>query len=202
MNYANKLLSSDEHIVLVARDHWIVLLLAVLVDLAVSIVIVGLVVLGVLLAPPWTWLGLLLLIAPLAHLALRIWNWWNRQYIITDLRLIQITGAFNKRVSDTLLAKINDIVMEQSALGRMLNFGSVEVISGSESGIDIFRRIADPIGFKKALLTQKDSPGRAAPKELGGDVTDLIAELDELRQKGSITATEFEAKKQQLLDRI
>ncbi len=202
MNYANKLLSNDEHVVLIARDHWIVLLLTTLVDLAVGIVIVGLVTLGVLLAPPWPWLGLLLLVAPLAHLALRIWNWWNRQYIITDLRLIQITGTFNKRVSDTLLTKINDIVMEQSALGRMLDFGSVEVISGSESGIDIFRRLADPIGFKKALLAQKDSPDRAAPQEPGGDITDLIAELDELRQKGSITTAEFEAKKRQLLDRI
>jgi len=201
MNYANRLLSNDEHVVLVARDHWIVLLLTALVDIAIGIVIVGLVVLGVLLAPPWTWLGLLLLIGPLAHLALQIWNWWNRQYIITDLRLIQITGTFNKRVSDTLLTKINDIVMEQSALGRLLDFGSVEVISGSESGIDIFRRLADPIEFKKALLAQKDSPDRTT-QEPGGDVTDLIAELDELRQKGSITTAEFEAKKQQLLARI
>ena len=35
-----------------------------------------------------------------------------------------------------------------------------------------------------------------------GDVPELIAELDALRQKGLITDAEFEEKKEQLLDRI
>ncbi len=61
-----------------------------------------------------------------------------------------------KRVSDTSLEKINDILMEQSALGRVFKFGDIEIISGSESGIDVFRRITDPIEFKKELLNQKE----------------------------------------------
>ncbi|RLC98124.1 MAG: hypothetical protein DRI77_05745 [Chloroflexi bacterium] len=203
MLYAQKLLLPDEHTVLVVRDHWIGLLLTVLVDAAVSIVIVGLAAAGGSFASPWAWLGLLLLVVPLAHLAFRIWVWWNKQCLITDRRIIQITGTFNKHVSDTLLEKINDIVMEQSALGRMLNFGDVEIISGSESGIDVLRRIADPIAFKKALLEQKGSPGSLDTLDgQAGDVPDLIAELDELRQKGLITDAEFGEKKQQLLDRI
>jgi len=214
MNYAKKLLLPDERVVRVARDHWIVLLLAILIDGAVSIVIIGLAVLGILLSPPWTWFGLLLLIIPGAHLALRIWAWWNKQCIVTDRRIIQITGTFNKRVSDTLLEKINDIVMEQSALGRMLKFGDIEIISGSESGTDVFLRITDPIAFKITLLEQKESlgglaafedrAGRALKAEASGagDVPELIAELDELRQKSLITDAEFEQKKQRLLDRI
>jgi hypothetical protein len=35
-----------------------------------------------------------------------------------------------------------------------------------------------------------------------GDVPELIAELDELRQKGILTQAEFEDKKRQLLDRL
>ncbi|OQY22701.1 MAG: hypothetical protein DRJ03_25160 [Chloroflexi bacterium] len=214
MNYAKKLLLPDENVVRVARDHWVVLLLAVLIDGAISIVIIGLTILGILLAPPWTWFGFLLLIVPIGHLALRVWAWWNKQCIVTDRRIIQITGTFSKRVSDTLLEKINDIVMEQSALGRLLKFGDIEIISGSESGVDVFLRIADPIAFKATLLEQKESLGTLAVSEDRadrvlkakasgtGDVPELIAELDELRQKGLITDTEFEEKKQQLLDRI
>ncbi len=217
MNYAEKLLLPDERVVRVARDHWIVLLLAILIDGAVSIVIIGLAALGILRSPPWppwTWFGLLLLIIPSAHLALRVWAWWNKQCIVTDRRIIQITGTFDKRVSDTLLEKINDIVMEQSALGRMLKFGDIEIISGSESGTDVFLRIADPIAFKTTLLHQAESLGSLAAFEDragrvleakapdAGDVPELIAELDELRQKGLITDAEFEEKKQQLLDRI
>jgi uncharacterized membrane protein YdbT with pleckstrin-like domain len=157
MNYLDKLLTRNERVVRVARDHWITLLPTILVDVALGVVITGLSVLGILLSPPWTWFGLLLLIVPIGHLAYRIWIWHNSQYVVTNRRLIQITGTVNKRVSDTLLEKINDVVMEQSALGRLLKFGHIEVITGSESGIDVFLSIADPIGFKNELFDQRDA---------------------------------------------
>jgi len=214
MNYVDRLLACNERIVRVARDHWITLLPSILVDVAIGIVIFGLVVLGSLLAPPWTWLGLLLLLVPIGHLAFRLWVWWNDQYVVTNRRLVQVTGKFNKRVSDTALEKINDILMEQSSLGRLLGFGDIEIISGSESGIDVFLRIAHPIGFKNELFDQKEAfaklglfeerAGRVLCAEApeAGDVPELIAELNELRQKGVVTDAEFEEKKQQLLARM
>lgn len=214
MSYVEELLARNEHIVRVARDHWSTLLPTILVDVAASIVIIGISVMGGVLLPPWTWFGLLLLIAPIGHFVLRVCAWRNKQYIVTNRRILQITGTFSKRVSDTSLEKINDIVMEQSAMGRLLKFGDIEIISGSESGIDVFRHIADPIEFKKKLLDQKETlaslgafqerAGRVLGAEApdAGDVPELIAELDELRQKGMITDVEFEEKKQQLLARI
>ncbi|MEE9616849.1 MAG: PH domain-containing protein [Anaerolineae bacterium] len=212
MGYVEALLARNERIVRVARDHWVTLLPVILVDVAVSIVIIGFSV-GVL-SPPWTWFGLLLLVVPIGHLALRVWAWWNKQYIVTNRRIVQVTGTFGKRVSDTSLEKINDIVMEQSVLGRLLKFGDIEIISGSESGIDVFRRIADPIEFKKELLDQKgtlgsldvfdEQVGRVLSAEAldASHVPELIAGLDELRQKGVITDVEFEEKKQRLLAKI
>jgi len=214
MSYVKQLLGRDEEIALVAHDHWITLLLTVLVDAAVSVVIIGVSVLGIIISPPWTWFGLLLLLAPIGHTLLRLWKWWNKQYVITNRRIIQITGTFSKRVSDTLLEKINDIVMEQSGLGRMLKFGDIQIISGSESGIDVFHLIADPVGFKKELLDQKTSAGRPDVAEepteeqqdleasSANDAPELIAELDKLRQKGLLSDAEFEEKKRQLLDRM
>lgn len=214
MSYIEKLLARNERVVWVVRDHWVALLPAILVDTAISIVIVGLSVLGIILSPPWTWFGLLLLVVPIGHLALRVWGWWNQQYVVTNRRIMRVAGTFNKRVSDTALEKINDILMEQSALGRVFGFGEIEIISGSESGIDTFQRIADPIGFKKELFEQKEALARLGAFEervgrvLGaeasgaGSVPELIAELDELRQKGVITDAEFAEKKQQLLARI
>ena len=214
MSYIEQLLARNERIVWSARDHWIALLPAILVDTAISIVIMGLSVLGIVLSPPWTWFGLLLLLVPIGHLALRVWGWLNQQYVVTNRRIIQVAGTLNKRVSDTALEKINDILMEQSALGRLLGFGDVEIISGSESGIDTFQRIVDPIGFKKELFDQKEALARLSVFEeragplLGaevpgaGSVPELIAELDELRQRGVITDAEFEEKKQQLLGKL
>jgi uncharacterized membrane protein YdbT with pleckstrin-like domain len=217
MSYVEKMLAQNERVVRVAHDHWITLLPTILVDVAVSIVIVGLSVAGgIFFILPW--FGLLLLLVPIGHFLIRLWVWWNRQCVITSRRIIQITGMFSKRVSDTALEKVNDIVMEQSAWGRMFKFGDIEIISGSESGIDVFRRIADPIGFKKVLLDQKGALGGAEAREewaaeqvgrvpdretpSASEIPDLIAELDELRKKGLITDVEFAEKKKQLLDRI
>jgi len=209
MSYVTKLLARNEHPVRVAHDHWITLLYTILADVAVSIVIIGLSVLGVVVSPPWTWFGFLFLLVPIVHFLFRIWAWWNKQYVITNRRIIQVTGTVSKRVSDTLLEKINDIVMEQSAMGRLLKFGDLEIISGSESGIDVFHRIADPIGFKKDLLDQKavlgtleESGEHSAEAPTSDSVPGLIADLDELRKQGLLTDAEFEEKKQRLLDRI
>lgn len=208
MSYVKELLARNERVARIARDHWVVLLPAILVDVAVGSLIIGLSILGIVVSPPYTWFGLVLLIVPVGHFALRLWDWWNRQYIITNRRIVQITGMVNKRVSDTLLEKINDIVTVQSAMGRLLKFGDIEIIAGAESGADVFRRIADPVGFKKQLLEQRGSLGGLAAVEAktetagAGDVPELIAELDALRQKGLITDAEFEEKKEQLLNRI
>jgi len=214
MKYVERLLACNERIVRVARDHWITLLSTILVDVAISIVVVGLVVLGSLLSPPWTWFGLLLLLVPIGHFCLRFWRWWNDLYVVTNRRLIRITGMFNKRVSDTALEKINDILMEQSSLGRVLGFGDIEIISGSEKGIDMFHHVSDPIGFKIEMFDQKEALARldvfeeragrvvCAEAPTARDISELISELDGLRQKGLITDVEFEEKKQQLLAKI
>jgi uncharacterized membrane protein YdbT with pleckstrin-like domain len=214
MGYAEKLLASNERVVRVFHDHWIILSSTILVDGAVSAVIVGLVIAAIVIfntgLPA---LGLLLLAVPAGHLLFRIWVWWNRQYVVTNRRIIQITGMVQKRVSDTLLEKINDIVTEQSAMGRLLKYGDVEIIAGSDSGIDVFYRLADPIRFKKDLLDQRAVVGapeasRKPEEQARGEessaagVPELIAELDELRKKGLLTDAEFEEKKRRLLDKI
>jgi hypothetical protein len=214
MGYVDNLLARSERIVRVARQHWIVLLPSVTVDVAVSIVIIGLSALGVMLSPPLPWFALFLLIVPGVHLALRFWAWWSNQVILTNRRIVQVTGTFDKRVSDTLLEKVNDIVTEQSAWGRLLKFGDVEVISGSEVGTDVFRRLANPLDFKRALFDHRDAAD--APPALdetmervlsaealsARDIPALILALEELRQNRLLSDTEFEAKKQALLAKI
>jgi hypothetical protein len=208
MGYLERLLASNEKIIRLAHDHWIVLLATILVDAVLIVIILGLSATSVVIATPWSWLGLLLLALPLGHIGFRLVEWWNNRYIVTNRRIIQLSGTFNTRVSDTSLEKINDIVMEQSPLGRILNFGRLEIISGSNSGTDIFPRLADPIGFKKDVLDQKDAlAGRGGwgqdQRQLRDKETrNLIAGLEGLRRAGILTAAEFEEKKQRVLDKV
>lgn len=206
MDYVRQLLGQGEKVVLVTRRHWITLLPVILVDAGLIVVILALSIGLTLLSPPLPLFGLLLLLVPIAHLASRLIVWWNIQYIVTNRRVMEVRGVFQKRVSDSSLEKVNDVVMEQSALGRALDYGDVRIITGSDVGVNVFQRIAHPIRFKVAMLDQKSDLSRGGQKETSDiapqDVPDLLAKLDELRRQGVLTEEEFSRQKQQLLERL
>jgi uncharacterized membrane protein YdbT with pleckstrin-like domain len=203
----------NEQIVFMTRQHWLVLLVTALIDgfLALATLIIAIVlgnVQGILAA-----LGVLA-VFPIIHFVVRFLNWYNAQYMVTNRRVMEIRGVINKRVSDSSLEKVNDVVLEQSILGRFLKYGTVEIITGSDIGVNFFKYIADPVRFKTEMLNQKegltelDSYGARAKRVLteepptSGDIPELIAELDELRKRGIISQQEFQEKKTDLLSRI
>jgi len=210
MGYLNSLLARNERIVLETRQHWSVLIVAALIDgiLAILIIALALWQTGVVRALA------VLAVLPVAHLFVSVLNWQYNQYVVTTRRVMEIHGVINKRVSDSSLEKVNDVVLEQSILGRFLNYGTVAIITGSDIGVNYFKNIAHPVRFKIEMLNQKEkySPTDAYPtqdqpvlaKEPAsiGEIPELIGELDELRKKGIITEEEFAAKKTELLSRI
>jgi uncharacterized membrane protein YdbT with pleckstrin-like domain len=221
MGYLEGLMGKNERIVLTTRQHWITVIGTVIVNgflilllwgIGIGLSTLALPVLGKTLIP----LAILavLSIAPFLRLVLDVLHWANDVYAVTNRRIIQISGIINKHSIDSSLEKINDLVLNQSMLGRMLGYGDLEILTGSEIGVNLLRRIAAPVRFKTEMLNQKESMGEmdafeskarrtldaAAPT--AGDVPELIAELDELRKKGLITDAEFQDKKSKLLSRI
>lgn len=202
MGYIERLLAQNEHIVFVTRPHWTSYLPVILVDLGIAIVIIAFSVGGALIAPPFPLLGLLLLLLPLGHLLIRIINWRSEQYIVTNRRVMEVRGVYKKRVSDSSLEKVNDVVMEQSALGRLLDYGDLRIITGADIGVNVFRRIAHPIRFKTTMMDQKAAYSERPAETRPEDVPDLLARLDDLRRRGVITPEEFEREKRELLTRL
>ncbi len=152
------------------------------------------------------------MIIPFISLVFDFFSWWNRKYIITDFRVIQISGIINKDVIDSSLEKVNDVKLTQSFLGRIFNFGTVEILTASERGVNRIRLLGDPIRFKTTMVNAKESlksgsydRRRGAAKNMGiptNDIPSLIAQLDNLRQQGVISLEEFQAKKAELLKRM
>jgi len=213
MGYIDNLMGRNEQTVFITRQHWLVLIATALMD---GLLAIAALVVAVLLARAEGILAVLAILAvfPIIHFVIRFLNWYNAQYIVTNRRVMEIRGVINKRVSDSSLEKVNDVVLEQSILGRFLNYGTVEIITGSDIGVNFFKHMARPVRFKTEMLNQKESMAelgshgsrdRSALTEEplnSDDIPDLIAELDELRKKGIITEQEFEAKKADLLGRI
>jgi len=209
-SYIKQLLGENETILLVTHQHWFLLARNTLPEaLLILLLLAGSIALSVTAAlpVPWPALSFLLLLLPIASLLKDVLFWSHHQYIVTNRRVIQIFGVFNKNVIDSSLEKVNDVKLEQSVWGRMFNFGDVEILTASEMGINRFTRIAQPIQFKTAMLNAKarleqdeDQPRRSTSR--GASVPELLADLGRLHQQGVLTDAEFNEKKAQLLARM
>lgn len=101
------------------------------------------------------WITAILFFGGLAVFAWTALRYLNQEYVLTNRRVIQVEGVFNRSSTDSSLEKINDAVLTQSLFGRMFNFGDLTVLTASDSAIDRMKMIRNPIGFKKAMLEAK-----------------------------------------------
>jgi uncharacterized membrane protein YdbT with pleckstrin-like domain len=145
-------------------------------------------------------------------------RWDNELFVITDMRVILVRGIFSKESLDSSLEKINDVELRQSWIGRLFNFGDIEILTGADSGVNVLPQIARPLEFKRRMLEAKHDfargysylddppsvsayvqPPAASPV---GDIQQTLQKLADLRDQGLLSAEEFEAKKRELLSRI
>jgi uncharacterized membrane protein YdbT with pleckstrin-like domain len=208
--YLNHMLGDKEQVILVDRQHWIVLFQAIFLEIVLVIAIIVAVILGsLLLVNPFFWFGLVLLIIPAVSMIRDVLKWNNHKYVVTNRRLIQVFGVFNKNVTDSSLEKVNDVKMDQSFFGRLFNYGDIEILTASELGVNRFNMIGNPVRFKTAMLNAKVKLESGAldraqmpvqPKQ--PDIPTMIAQLAALREKGIVTEEEFQKKKADLLSRL
>jgi uncharacterized membrane protein YdbT with pleckstrin-like domain len=187
----------------------------------IVLVLVGLLLLFVELHFGWT--GALLAVPAVVLLVGVIWivivvlSWRAEEYVITTRRVLKVEGLLDKKSGDSSLDKINDAVLKQGLLARMLRYGDLEVLTANEDAIDRYEMLAHVVDFKKAMLNAKNQledgyrgPGAPAPApvaaaaraSISDDVPATLAKLADLRDKGAITPAEYEQKKAELLGRI
>ncbi len=164
MSYAETLLSNGERVTLRSRQHW----LAIFIDARKGfLALVGAAVLFVLsrgltesglvrnLYDLLSWITLGLLVVGIARIALTIANWMNEEYIVTNRRVMKVSGLINKHSADSSLEKINDAVLDQNMFGRMFNYGDLDIVTAAEEAVDKYRMLQGVITFKKEILNQK-----------------------------------------------
>lgn len=203
--YIDTLLGESEKILLVTRQHWFTLFGSIMLEMFFIIVLLVALTVALVLSP-FVAIGYAVLLIPLGSMVRDILIWYNKQFIVSNRRVMQVNGIINKNVIDSSLEKVNDVKMSQSFFGRIFNYGSVEILTASELGVNLFQRIEDPVHFKTAMLNAKEKLGyhdngiRSQP--VGQDIPDMIAKLDELRKQGIVTEEEFQQKKTTLLTKL
>jgi len=207
MGYIQKLLGANERIVLATKRHPFVLLGRVFKE----ILVLAVVVVGILAIPDFAEkvilqfaLGLVGVIA-LVSMGLDFLKWRSEEFFITNRRVIHSSGIFSKKVLDSSLSKINDVIMEQSFLGRMFGYGTIRILTASDEVINLLDRISHPVELKQAMLNAKaeaEVVGIAAPVAAVPSATQLLEELAQLKQRGMVSDTEYEEKRKEILKRM
>lgn len=205
--YVESLLGEREKIILIAHQHWFILVRAIVFEIVIILILIALTITAGAYFSEFALLigavGTILLLLPLSTMMRDILDWTNRQFIVTNRRVVQISGILNKNVTDSSLVKVTDVKLEQSAFGRLFNYGDIEILTASEFGVNLFRRIEEPIIFKIAMLNAKErlegGDGAVQPAE---DILEILASLDRLRDLGILSEEEFKKKKAELLARL
>lgn len=157
--YLKKVLADGERIRFATRQHPLFFLRHIGWSLTFLVTIfLGVIWSQLALAPnnPAVSLGLLLLVIPIGLIWWSYLVWKNHAYIVTDNRVIQIRGVFNKDVVDSLLEKVNDVKTDQSLIGQWFNYGDLEVLTANDSSPNLFQHIAQPLELKRAMMDAKE----------------------------------------------
>jgi hypothetical protein len=83
---------------------------------------------------------------------------------VTNRRVVIKTGLASRRTIEMLLNKVETIEISEPAMGRMLGYGSIQII-GTGGTNEPFHRMANPLEFRNAVQQEieKLRPGDAPP---------------------------------------
>lgn len=157
--YLKKVLSDNERILFAVRQHPLFFLRHIAWSLMFTVGVFLVVLWAMLgLAPghPELALGFLGLLLPIGLIWWHYLVWKNHAYIVTDHRVIQIRGVFNKEVVDSLLEKVNDVKTDQSLIGRWFDYGDVSILTANDNSTNLFQNISQPLTLKRAMMEAKE----------------------------------------------
>jgi uncharacterized membrane protein YdbT with pleckstrin-like domain len=100
-----------------------------------------------------------LALAAIAGLAALYWTataWfhrWTTETDVTNMRVVHKTGFIKRRTFEMSLDKVESVDVNQSILGRLLNYGSVTV-RGVGEGSETIQTIASPLDFRNHITAR------------------------------------------------
>ncbi len=100
---------------------------------------------------------LLVMVGVLVYLTWEITQWWLDHFIVTNRRVLLVSGVLTKRTAIMPLMKVTDLTFEQSPMGRMLQYGTF---------------VFESAGQDQALSRVTHLPG--GPRQLYLQITDLL----------------------------
>lgn len=204
MPYPKHLINEGEQVALDLNPHWWYFSKHILTGIPLALALVGVLALDgdtrKYLGYAW---GALAVVWAL-WLMLKFLSWRFTHFVVTSDRIIYRHGVLAKRGIEIPLERINNINFEQGIFERIIGAGDLQIDSAGKEGQSYFTDIRHPDGVQQEVYRQmegydKKKAGWSTPK---ASASDELEKLAGLRDKGVISAEEFEAKKADLLERM
>jgi membrane protein YdbS with pleckstrin-like domain len=205
MPFPKRLLIDGEVVALDLRPHWWYFAGPLFAGIPVMLLLIGALRLNGDVQDAGLWATAAVALAWAVWLGVRLLRWQTTHFVVTSDRLVFRSGILAKQSRDIPLEKVNDIASSQSFFERLMGSGDLLIESAGERGMQTFSNIPHPDGVQQEIYRQMEDNhvrmaggGPARP----ASVTDQIAALADLLDRGAISPAEYEAKKAQLLDRL
>jgi uncharacterized membrane protein YdbT with pleckstrin-like domain len=72
---------------------------------------------------------------------------------VTNKRVIVKTGLADRRTNEILLSRIESVVVDEPAMGRILGYGTV-IVRGTGGTPEVFEKIYQPLEFREQVQRQ------------------------------------------------
>ena len=152
--YIDDILQPGEKVLYSTNAHWIFYWPAIVAWLvAIAFFILSHMVVG---GTPTLLCLALAAIAAIAALYKMLTAWfhrWTTETDVTNLRVVHKTGFIKRRTFEMSLDKVESVDVNQSILGRLLNYGNVTILGVGE-GKETISTIASPLEFRNFITAR------------------------------------------------
>jgi Bacterial PH domain len=148
MSYVQSVLQPGERVRHISSIHWIVYWPGVVIALLAVIAywlsdtryLPGL----------WRYTAYALALVAVVLLIQQWLQWWVTEIAVTDRRVIYKKGLIRRQTNEMNMDKVESVQIDQSILGRMLDYGDVKLL-GTGEGFETLRTIASPIELRNSI---------------------------------------------------
>jgi uncharacterized membrane protein YdbT with pleckstrin-like domain len=152
--YIDEILQPGERVLYSTNAHWIFFLPAIIGWIVAAVLLVAS---SMVPAGPSVLICLsLAAIVAVAALYKTVTAWfhrWTTETDVTNFRVVHKTGFVKRQTFEMSVDKVESVDVNQSILGRILNYGDVTVLGVGEGGKTL-DMIASPLSFRNAITAR------------------------------------------------
>jgi uncharacterized membrane protein YdbT with pleckstrin-like domain len=149
MSYVRRVLQEGEQLRHTAKIHWVVYLPG-LFFAVIALVVLVLSWNDTSRSTFWFYVAVLLGIIAIEALFRKWFIRWITEIAVTDRRVIYKTGFIRRKTNEMNMEKVESVQVDQSVLGRILDYGDVTIL-GTGEGFETLKTVAAPLELRNHI---------------------------------------------------